>query len=135
MAEQRSRKGEWRAFYVRIIRLSGLYQDRKDEIGQLVRLLRLELDHLWLFLEEQGVSPTNNHAERTLRYAVLWRKRSFGTRVEKGDRFVERIPSVCQTCRLQGKRVYPVLVDAVRSFMHGAEPDLAWTHGLKPATP
>jgi transposase len=69
-----------------------------------------------------------------LRYAVLWRKRSFGTRVEKGDRFVERILSVRQTCRLQEKKVYPVLVDALHAFMHGTEPDLAWIHDLKPAT-
>jgi transposase len=125
MAKHRPRNGEWLAFYARLMRLIGLYQDRKDEVGQLVRLLRRELEHLWLFLEEQGVSPTNNHAERTLRYAVLWRKRSFGTRVEKGDRFVERMLSVRQTCRLQGKRVYPVLVDAMHAFMHGTEPALA----------
>jgi hypothetical protein len=42
---------------------------------------------------------------------------------------------VRQTCRLQGKRVYPVLVDAMRAFMHGTEPDLAWIYDLKPATP
>ena len=135
MAKHRPRNGEWLAFYARLMRLIGLYQDRKDEVGQLVRLLRRELDHLWLFLEEQGVSPTNNHAERTLRYAVLWRKRSFGTRVEKGDRFVERILSVRQTCHLQGKRVYPVLVDAMHAFLHGTEPALAWIYALMPATP
>jgi hypothetical protein len=67
------------------------------------------IGHLWLFLKEQGVAPTNNHAERTLRFAVLWRKRSFGTRVDKGERFVERILSLRQTCRLQSKRVYPYI--------------------------
>jgi transposase len=135
MAQYRPRKGEWLAFYARLMRLIGIHQDREDGVGQLVRLLRRELDHLWLFLEEQGVSPTNNHAERTLRYAVLWRKRSFGTRVEKGDRFVERILSVRQTCRLQGKRVYPFLVDAIHAFLHGTEPNLTWIHDLKLATP
>jgi transposase len=135
MAKHRPRKGEWLAFYARLMRLIGLYQDRKDEVGQLVRLLRRELDNLWLFLEEQGVSPTNNHAERTLRYAVLWRKRSFGTRVEKGDRFVERTLSVRQPCRMQEKRVYPVHVNALHAFMHDTVPDLAWIHGLMPATP
>jgi hypothetical protein len=39
-----------------------------------------------------------------------------------------------QTCRLQGKRVYPVLVDAIQAFLHGSEPDLAWIHGIKFAT-
>ncbi|MDR1208150.1 MAG: hypothetical protein LBJ89_02245 [Holosporales bacterium] len=81
------------------------------------------------------MAPTNNHVERTLRYAVLWRKRSFGTRVEKGNRFVERILSVRQICRLQGKRVYPVLVDAMHAFINGTEPDLTWIRDLNPATP
>jgi transposase len=135
MSKRRPSNGEWNMFYARLMRFIGLYHERKDEVGQLARLLSRELDCLWLFLEEKGVAPTNNHAERTLRFAVLWRKRSFGTRVDKGDRFVERILSLRQTCRLQGKRVYPVLVDAMQSFLHDSEPDLAWIHGIKLATP
>ncbi|MDR2820356.1 MAG: transposase [Desulfovibrio sp.] len=121
-------------FNARLVRLIGLYQDREDEAGQFVSLLRREMEHFWLFLKEQGVAPTNNHAERTLRFAVLWRKRSFGTHVDKGDRFVEHILSLRQTCRLRGKRVYPVLVDAMQAFLRGIEPDLAWIHDIKLAT-
>ena len=51
-------------------------------------------EHLWLFLKEAGVEPTNNHAERLLRFAVLLRKVSFGTANEKGDRWTERILSL-----------------------------------------
>jgi transposase len=135
MSKRRPSNGEWSMFYARLMRFIGLYHEQGDEAGQLARLLRRELEHLWLFLEEQGVAPTNNHAERTLRFAVLWRKRSFGTRVDKGDRFVERILSLRQTCRLQGKRVYPVLADAIQSFLHGTDPDLTWIQGIKLATP
>jgi transposase len=70
-----------------------------------------------------------------LRFAVLWRKRSFGTRIDKGDRFVERILSLRQTCRLQAKRVYPVLVDAMRAFLEGTKPDLEWIQPSARATP
>ena len=49
-----------------------------------------EIDSLWVFLDEAGVEPTNNRAERALRFAVLWRKRSNGTQSEKGNRWVER---------------------------------------------
>jgi transposase len=35
--------------------------------------------HLWTFVEVGGVEPTNNAAEWALRYAVIWRKQSFGT--------------------------------------------------------
>lgn len=34
----------------------------------------------WVFLDEVGVELTNNRAEGTLRFAVLWRKRSNGIR-------------------------------------------------------
>jgi transposase len=104
-------------------------------MGQFARRLQREIDCLWLFLQENGVSATNNHAERTLRFAVLWRKRSFGTRVEKGNRFVERILSLRQTCRLQGKRTFPVLVEAMQDFMHDKLPDLRWIHSLARHTP
>jgi len=42
---------------------------------------------LWTFVENEGVDPTNNHAERELRAFVLSRKRSFGAQSERGHRF------------------------------------------------
>ena len=127
--------GQWNMFYARLIRLIGLYRDQPDEAGQLVRRLHREMDSLWLFLQENGVTPTNNHAERTLRFAVLWRKRSFGTRVEKGNRFVERILSLRQTCRIQGRRTFPILVNAMQAFLLGKRPKLHWIQATTCDTP
>ena len=69
-----------------------------------------EMESLWLFLSEPGVEPTNNRAERALRYGVLWRKRSLGTQSENGDRWAERIMSLRHTCRMHDIPVYPRLV-------------------------
>lgn len=77
-------------------------------------VLELE-DALWLFTERDGVEPTNNFMERMLRLAVLWRKRSFGCNSATGCRFVERILTVVQTCRLQGRNTLQYLDKAVRS--------------------
>jgi len=118
--------GQWNAFYARLIRLISIYEDRKDDAGRFARRLLREIESLWTFLVEEGVAPTNNHAERMLRFAVLWRKRSYGTRGEKGDRWVERILSLRQTCRLRSKKTYPVLVDALRAYFKEQSPDLAW---------
>jgi transposase len=74
---------------------------------------------LWSFLRREGVEPTNNHAERVLRRGVLWRKRSFGSRSERGARFAERILTAVQTRRLQGKPVFPFLVEAVKAHRAG----------------
>ena len=58
---------------------------------------------LWTFLDNPQVEPTNNHAERELRRFVLWRKSSFGTQSERGNRFAERIMTVVHTTRKQNK--------------------------------
>ena len=42
------------------------------------------------------VEPTNNMAERDLRRLVLWRKKSYGTRSDRGRRFVERITTISE---------------------------------------
>jgi transposase len=74
---------------------------------------------LWTFVTHEGVEPTNNHMERLVRRAVLWRKRSFGCTSAVGCRFVERILTVVQTCRLQGKNTLEFLCNAVRSHRLG----------------
>ena len=61
--------GQWMAWYARFCRLLGRYSDRDDESGRLTRRLQRELASLWVFLNEQGVEPTNNRAERAL-YAL-----------------------------------------------------------------
>ncbi|MFP4035829.1 MAG: IS66 family transposase [Desulfovermiculus sp.] len=126
MANAPPSKGQWRAFYARFRRLISLYRDRKDQAGTFVRSLERLHDNLWIFLLVEGVEPTNNLAERMLRRGVLWRKRSLGTESESGDRWVERILSLTQTCRLQNKLCYPVLVDAIDAYFNEKEPDLSW---------
>ena len=64
--------------------------------GSCKNLLK-HVDALWKFVDHEGVDPTNNHAERELRPIVLWRKSSFGSKSESGDRFAERVMSVVQT--------------------------------------
>ncbi|HEX5659790.1 MAG TPA: IS66 family transposase [Polyangiales bacterium] len=64
---------------------------------------------LWTFVDHEGVEPTNNHAERELRAFVLWRKRSFGSQSERGDRFAERLMTIAHTARKQGKNVLEFL--------------------------
>lgn len=71
-------------------------------------LLAMEAAHL-SFVEVPGVEPTNNAAERPLRRAVLWRRKSLGTKSDQGSEFVERILSVVTTLRQQGRDVLDYL--------------------------
>ncbi len=126
MAQAPPTGGEWRAWYARVCKLIDQYHDRQDDAGRLVRRLLREMDSLWVFLSHHGVEPTNNRAERALRFGVQWRKRSLGTASEQGNRWVERILSLQETCRLRSVSTYHVLVDAVARFFTGQEPHLAW---------
>jgi len=126
MAKAPPTGGEWRAWYARLCKLIDQYHDRQDDAGRLVRRLLREMDSLWVFLAQHGVEPTNNRAERALRYGVLWRKRSLGTASEKGNRWVERILSLRETCRLQAQSTYTILVEAMTSLFHGQPPALSW---------
>ena len=70
---------------------------------------------LWLFMIEDDVEPTNNHAERVLRCGVLWRKNAFGCHSLRGCRFVERILTTVQTLRLQGRKVLKFLHETLHA--------------------
>ncbi|MBI4777046.1 MAG: IS66 family transposase [Deltaproteobacteria bacterium] len=119
-------RGEWNAFYARFIHLVFSHETRQDDAGVFARLLIKEMDSLWVFLEENGVEPTNNRAERAIRFGVLWRKRSNGTQSEKGNRWVERILSLKQTCRSRSLPTFPKLVQAIDSYFKEQLPDLSW---------
>jgi transposase len=118
--------GEVQAWYARMVHLLAQYGQRRDEAGTLARTLDREMGSLWTFVVEEGVEPTNNRAERALRFAVLWRKLMQGTYNEKGDHWVERILSLRETCRLRGRPTFPDLVDAVACYFGGQRPDVSW---------
>jgi len=84
-------------------------------------LLALETA-LWTFVRVEGVEPTNNDAERRLRRAVLWRRRSFGTQSEGGSRFVERVLTAVITLRQQQRDVLDYLTAACAAAIRGDKP-------------
>ena len=128
MAHEPPSGGQWQAWYARFCRLLDRYQERADDAGRLVRRLAREMASLWVFLREHGVDPTNNLAERGLRFGVIWRKTSHGTDSDAGNRWVERTLSLRQTCRQLGQSTFGVLVDADTSLFQGRRPNLAWLY-------
>jgi len=117
---------QWTGFYSRLICLLFLYEGADDDAGRFARLLLREMDSLWTFLEEDGVEPTNNRAERALRFGVIWRKRSYGTQSDKGNRWVERILSLKETCRIRSQSSFPILTNLIECYFKEQKPDLAW---------
>jgi len=74
---------------------------------------------LWTFSRQEAVEPTNNHAERMLRPAVLWRKNSFGSQSRGGCIFTERVLTVVATLRLQGRNVLEYLCQCLAAHRTG----------------
>jgi transposase len=129
MSTERPTVGQWRAWYARFRHLISSTMGRLDKAGTFARRLDREQEALWLFLDLPGIDATNNAAERALRFGVMWRKRTRGTYSEKGNRWVERVLSFRQTCRIRGRPTFPLLVEAVRCRFKGTLPDLRWiTH-------
>jgi transposase len=85
----------------------------------LFRTLLKEWERLWVFLNHEGVEPTNNRAEQALRGAVIWRKTSYGSQSERGRCYVERMLSVVGTARLQGRNVLAFLTELLRAHQAG----------------
>jgi transposase len=74
---------------------------------------------LWTFESINGVQPTNNHAERGLRGAVIARKLSLGSQSEGGERRIERLLSAHTTCRLQHRSLHAYLIDLLGAHSRG----------------
>ena len=75
---------------------------------------------LWTFTTHDGVEPTNNHAERGLRGAVIYRKLSLGTQSEQGERTIERLLSASITCRLRKQSLYDYLTHVLTAHARGS---------------
>ncbi|KFE68568.1 Mobile element protein [Hyalangium minutum] len=91
---------------------------QKKTAGVARRILRLE-KCLWVFVDVPGVEPTNNAGERALRQGVIYRKLSFGTRSERGSRFVERILTVVTTLKQQRRNPLEFLTQALWAYRRG----------------
>ena len=108
----------------------GASQRRDRKWRALGRDLLRQWDAVFRFLDEEGVEPTNNTAERGLRAAVLWRRGSQGTRTDEGSTFVERILTATANCRRQARSVRNFLADTLLAHRAGRPtPSLLPTRG------
>jgi len=122
-------------------------QHRRDELGETVFLRRMERlkasflatgrrsqasgaqdmvkrlkdygQEYFLFLENPQIEPTNNLAEQQVRYCVIDRRITQGTRGIAGQRWCERIWSVLATCARQQRDAFAFVAESVRTFYTG----------------
>jgi transposase len=96
------------------------YLDSKDDaIYSLADLFFMHTEKLFAFVYHEGVEPTNNISERTIRQAVQWRKISFGNRSDAGEIVTARLLTAGATCSIQKRNLLDYLTDAIRCHRQG----------------
>jgi transposase len=73
------------------------------------------------FVTTPEVGATNNLAEQAIRFVVIDRHITQGTRSEAGRRWCERIWTVIATCAQQCRSAYAFLKEAIDHWFHGEE--------------
>ncbi len=95
-----------------------------NHASNLAQRFREHGESYFRFLTTPGVEPTNNLAEQAIRFVVIDRLITQGTRSETGNRWCERIWTVIATCTQQGRSVFEYLEGAVAAWFAGTEPPL-----------
>ena len=74
------------------------------------------------FITTPGMDPTNNVAEQAIRFIVIDRLITQGTRSNKGQRANERLWTVIGTCEIQGRSAFEFILQAVKAYFYGRSP-------------
>jgi transposase len=108
-------KEELRALLEEAARKSARNRRHRSFAGNLLK----RWPALWSFAGVPGVEPTDNHVERGLRGAVIYRKLSHGSQSAQGERTIERLLSASVTCRLQGRSLFAYLSEVLATRIRG----------------
>ncbi len=91
---------------------------RRSPAKNLAKRFRLHGNAYFRFITTSGVEPTNNLAEQAIRFVVIDRRITQGTRSERGQRWCERIWTAIATCTQQGRSVFEYLHEAVSAHFN-----------------
>ncbi len=104
---------------------SSLNKDGKEEKREAQNMAKRFRKHgkaYFEFITTPGIKPTNNVAEQAIRFVVIDRMITQGTRSIKGRETNERLWTVIATCRLQGCSAYNFISEAVNAYFHNYAP-------------
>jgi transposase len=99
----------------------GTRDEGTEHTRRVAKRLRKYGEAYFTFLTTPGVEPTNNLAEQAIRFVVIDRLVTQGTRGEVGQRWSERIWTALASCAQQGRSAFEYLHEAVRAYFAGEE--------------
>ena len=100
-------------------RLDANGRELKREAFNMARRFRENGKAYFEFVTTPGIGPTNNLAEQAVRFVVIDRRITQGTRSEKGRETCERLWTVVGTCAMQGRSAFEFILAAVRAHLRG----------------
>jgi len=93
-------------------------KEEKREAQNMANRFRLHGKAYFEFITTPGIDPTNNVAEQAIRFVVIDRHVTQGTRSVKGRQSNERLWTVIATCSLQGRSVFNFILESVKAYFH-----------------
>ena len=100
-------------------RLDANGKELKREAFNMAKRFRENGKAYFEFVTTPGIGPTNNLAEQAVRFVVIDRRITQGTRSEKGRETCERLWTVVGTCAMQGRSAFEFILAAVRAYFCG----------------
>lgn len=92
--------------------------EQKKEAQNMMKRFREHGEAYFTFITTPGMDPTNNVAEQAIRFIVIDRRITQGTRSPKGRITCERVWTVIATCELQGRSAFQFILKALHSYFH-----------------
>jgi len=99
-------------------RLNKKGKEEKREAQNMANRFRLNGKAYFEFITTPGIDPTNNVAEQAIRFVVIDRHVTQGTRSVKGRQSNERLWTVIATCSLQGRSAFNFILESVKAYFH-----------------
>ncbi|MCJ7808094.1 MAG: IS66 family transposase [Dehalococcoidia bacterium] len=99
-------------------KMNKMGKEEKREAKNMANRFRLHGKAYFEFITSPGVDPTNNVAEQAIRFVVIDRLITQGTRSVKGRQSNERLWTVVATCALQGRSAFNFILESVKAYFH-----------------
>jgi len=94
-------------------------KEKKTQAQNIANRFRRHGQSYFEFITTPGIDPTNNVAEQAIRFVVIDRHVTQGTRSIKGRQSNERLWTVIATCSLHGRSAFNFILEAVSAYFHG----------------
>lgn len=108
-------KGAMRRAKIDLLKASKSKSNHPEVRKLATRLTSRYADSYFTFMDYRGVDPTNNRTEQQIRFVVIGRKVTQGTKAEIGKQWCERIWTTLATCRQRGKQLYHFIVESIQA--------------------